>query len=168
MAKLISEGYQVDYLAMTFGTADGLELLDSKDVLGFGRPQHPILEAQYYDSQRVADLLHALRVRYDFVFTHSTDDRHSHHKMTGEASLRVFNCNIATYIAPWNGAERPNYFIELTEEQLEKKIAALACYKSQAHRSYMDADFIRSWARYTGIKCGKKFAEGFKVERLIQ
>jgi hypothetical protein len=31
----------------------------------------------------------------------------------------------------------------------------------------MQADFIRAQARYNGIKCGKLYAEAFKVERLM-
>lgn len=120
------------------------------------------------EPQGVADLLYGLRNNYDIVFTHSIHDRHPLHKMIGEQSLRVFNQSLLTYIGPWNGNEDPNYFVELSEEQLEKKIAALACYKSQAHRPYMDPEFIRSWARYNGIKCGKLYAEGFKVVRLVQ
>jgi len=106
--------------------------------------------------------------RPEMVITHSIKDRHPDHRTTGEESLRVFNCNLLTYIGPWNGDEQANYFIELTKEQLEKKIEALACYKSQAHRAYMNPEFIRSWARYNGIKCGKLYAEGFKVVRLVQ
>lgn len=105
---------------------------------------------------------------YDFVITHDPLDRHDDHRILAEQVRRVYNGNLFTFIAPHNGNEDPNYFVELTEEQLEKKIAALACYKSQAHRPYMDPEFIRSWARYNGIKCGKLYAEGFKVVRLVQ
>lgn len=104
---------------------------------------------------------------YDFVITHDCSDRHDDHRTVAEQVRRVYNGNLLTFIAPHNGEEDPNYFVELTEAQLEKKIAALACYKSQANRPYMNPDFIRSWAIYNGIKCGKKYAEGFHVHRLI-
>jgi LmbE family N-acetylglucosaminyl deacetylase len=81
--------------------------------------------------------------------------------------MRVWKKSIFTYLAPWNGNENPNYFVEITQQQLERKIEALACYRSQAHRPYMNADFIRAQARYNGIKCGKLYAEAFKIERLI-
>lgn len=106
---------------------------------------------------------------FDFIFTHSVDCIHQDHKVIARESLRAFKGkNLITYSQPWNTNENPNYFVELSEQQLEKKIEALACYKSQAHRAYMSPDFIRAQARYNGIKCGKLYAEAFKIERLIQ
>lgn len=105
---------------------------------------------------------------YDFVITHDCSDRHDDHRTVAEQVRRVYNGNLLTFIAPHNGEEQANYFVELSEEQLETKIRALACYKSQKHRAYMDNEFIRSWARVNGIKCGKLYAEGFKVVRLVQ
>lgn len=114
----------------------------------------------------ITDKLHELRY-FEFVFTHSVTDKHPDHRTVAEESLRVFNRNVITYIGPWNGDEEPNYFVSLTEQQLDKKIEALTSYRSQAHRAYMNPDFIRSWAVYNGIKAGCKFAEGFKIQRLI-
>jgi LmbE family N-acetylglucosaminyl deacetylase len=70
-------------------------------------------------------------------------------------------------MCPFNGELLPNYFVEISEQHLEKKIQALACYKSQSHRAYMDPEFIRSQAIYNGIKCGKKYAEAFRIEKMI-
>lgn len=104
---------------------------------------------------------------FDYVFTHSPLDRHPDHRVIGEESRRIFNGNLITYLAPWNGTHEENYFIELTGEQIEKKINALWCYRSQAHRKYMDSDFIRSQAVYQGLRCGKKYAEAYQIHRMI-
>lgn len=116
--------------------------------------------------KEIADYLYSLR-RVDFVFTHSGKDKHLDHRTLGEESLRVFNCNLITYLSPWNGQFNENYFSVISEEELENKIKALSCYNSQNHRAYMDHNFIRAQATYNGIKCGKPYAEAFKAERLI-
>lgn len=155
--------YEIDYWACHPGFADHKEFFNSMEILGCNG------DILNQDTLRNAsDFLYRIREQYDIVFTHSITDRHPMHRMVAEESIRVFNQSLLTYIGPWNGNEDPNYFVELSEEQLDKKIAALSCYKSQAHRKYMDPDFIRAWGRYNGIKCGKLYAEGFKVVRLVQ
>jgi len=121
-----------------------------------------------FNRQAIADFLYEQQLKFDCLFTHSVNDIHPDHKIVAEESIRVWKKSLFTYIGPWNGAEQSNYFVELSEAQLEKKIQALKCYKSQAHRPYMSEEFIRSQARYNGVRCGKLYAESFKIERLIQ
>ena len=47
------------------------------------------------------------------------------------------------------------------------KVNALKEYKSQAHRSYADEDFIRSLARIRGVQIGAQYAEVFEMVRWI-
>ncbi len=170
MIKLLEQGHDVESVFFSYCTDPILkkESLSSGEIIGVMPMLTNTTTREFIDSrQQISDWLYNHFRHYDFVFTHSVNDRHPDHRTIAEESLRVFNCNIITYIGPWNGEEQANYFVGLTEEQLEKKIAALACYKSQSHRKYMNPDFIRSWAVYNGIKCGKKFAEGFRIHRLI-
>lgn len=145
------------------------EFHQSKDVLGASGYAHQFtVREMMQERSAVAKHLMACQM-YDTIFTHDIADVHDDHRVVAEESLRIFKRqNIFTYIAPWNGDESPNYFVELTEQQLETKIRALECYKSQAHRPYMNPDFIRAQARYNGMRCGKLYAEGFKVVRLVQ
>lgn len=168
MAKLIEEGHQVWNVAFSDCGLDKLleEFTASSKVLGINNIGCLFYKRDFHPD-RVADDLYKLRTDFDFVFTHSTDCRHTHHKVVGEQSKRVINTNLITYLQAWNGNESPNYFVELSEQQLEKKIQALSCYQSQSHRAYMNPDFILAQAVYTGIKCGKRYAEGFRIERLI-
>lgn len=102
------------------------------------------------------------------VFSHSINCVHQDHKIVAQESLRAFkNDNLFTYTHPWNGNGDENHFVELSEEHLNSKIKALANYKSQEHRSYFNPEFIRAQAVYNGIKCGKKYAEAFRIEKLI-
>lgn len=104
----------------------------------------------------------------DVVFTHCINDIHQDHRVVAEECRRAFkNCTLVAYCHPWNGNQDSNYFIEITEEELQIKLKALSCYKSQSHRTYMNPDFIRAQAIYNGIKCGRKYAEAFRIEKLI-
>lgn len=144
------------------------EFIDSMDVLRSNGYAHQFtVREMMQERSQIAKHLMACQM-YDTVFTHDVRDVHDDHRVVAEESLRIFKRqNIFTYIAPWNGSEDPSYFIEITEAQLETKILALACYKSQAHRPYMNPDFIRAQARYNGMRCGKLYAEGFKVVILV-
>lgn len=171
MCKLVQDGNIVKYDALSCCENDMIraEFEQSCRTLGITVGQVHNLGVREFsdDANQIADSFYQLRNNFDYVFTHSPTDRHPDHRTVAEETLRVFNCNLLTYIGPWNGDEQANYFVELTEEQLEKKIEALACYKSQAHRPYMQPEFIRSWAIYNGTKCNKKYAESFRVHRLI-
>lgn len=169
MAKLSEEGHKVRSIALSMCDSALLdEFPEAAKILAIKESIHNFTVRTIHTQRgQLADYFFERRDKYDFVFTHSLTDRHLDHKTVAEESVRIFNGNVLSYIQPLNGNEYNDYFVELSEEQLEKKIQALACYKSQAHRPYMDPEFIRAWARYNGIKCGKKYAEGFQTQRLI-
>lgn len=169
MRKLVYQGHEVHHLAMSYCGSKQLtvESMKSADVLGIQLSIAEFTVREFHTQRKqIADYLYNLR-GVDFVFTHSKEDRHSDHRTIGEESLRVFNCNLITYLSPWNGSHSENYFVEISELELENKIKALSCYHSQNHRAYMDPNFILAQARYNGIKCGKLYAEAFKSEKLI-
>lgn len=171
--KLILKGDHVSVFSLShvYNNVDlSSEFIASMETLGVELFRYHNIETRCFNANQnhICDLIYEKTLGYDRVFTHDCSDRHDDHRVVAEKVRRVHNASLFTFIAPWNGVEKSNYFVELSEQQLEKKIEALRCYKSQAHRAYMDEDFIRSWARTTGIKCGKKYAEGFHVERLIQ
>ncbi|MFZ1313994.1 MAG: hypothetical protein WAR38_14100, partial [Chitinophagaceae bacterium] len=60
-----------------------------------------------------------------------------------------------------------NFFMRLSETELNKKAAALKAYQSQSHRNYMQEDFIRSLAKVRGVQCNSEFAEAFEIYKLI-
>jgi N-acetylglucosamine malate deacetylase 1 len=169
MAKLIDQGHAINCLALTYCDQDSIleEYKKASEILGINYCFESF-DVRCFDQQSVfiADALLAFK-NYDFVFTHSVNCRHPDHRTVAQESIRIFNCSLVTFIQPWNGQQEENYFVEISEEQLEKKIQALACYRSQHHRQYMNENFIRSQAIYNGIKCGKKYAEAFRIEKMI-
>lgn len=170
--KLISNGEHVKVYSLSHvysGQDLSSEFIKSMEILGVESFQYFNAETRRFNAHenRISDIIYEKIYGYNNVYTHSTLDRHPDHRIVGEQVRRMHNGNLFTFLCPWNGEEKPNYFVELTSEQLEKKINALWCYRSQAHRPYMSADFIRAQARVNGVKIGKQFAEGFRVQRLI-
>lgn len=170
MAKLVEQGNKVLHIPVSICGRQDLadEAYDSSKVLGVEIwALNFTVRKIHDDAQALADYFHTFRNSWDVVFTHSIDDKHPDHRTVSEECRRIFNGNLITFISPWNGNENTNYYVEISPEHLEKKIAALSCYKSQAHRTYMNPDFIRAQAIYNGIKCGKQYAEGFTLVKGI-
>jgi N-acetylglucosamine malate deacetylase 1 len=106
-----------------------------------------------------------MQEHYDYVFTHSEQDTHQDHKVVGEESFRAFKrTNLVTFMGNWNTRSiNNNYFVSLEKHHVEKKIEALACYKSQKDKPYMHHDFIWADVLNNGVMCGVKYAEAFKL-----
>ena len=102
------------------------------------------------------------------VFLPAKNDVHQDHHVIYEEGLRAFkNSNLFGYELPWNNTGfHPNYFEQINEGELAKKIISLKEYKTQAHRNYMDEDFIRSLAVVRGVQCNQALAEAFEVYKM--
>ncbi len=105
--------------------------------------------------------------RPELVFLPARHDIHQDHQVIYSEGMRAFkDCSLLGYELPWNNTKfHPNYFIRLSSGELDKKTAALKCYRSQEHRPYMKEEFIRSLATVRGIQCGHSLAEGFELYR---
>ena len=121
--------------------------------------------------QQILDELLKLNqsVQPDLVLLPAASDVHQDHQVIHQEGLRAFkNTSFAGYELPWNNYSfSTNFFIKLTTEQLDKKIAALSCYKSQAHRNYMQPNFIESLATVRGVQCNSSKAEAFELYKMI-
>jgi hypothetical protein len=60
----------------------------------------------------------------------------------------------------------PAYFEKVSENDLLLKQKSLQEYKSQAARSYMQPDFIKSLATVRGMQSRTMFAEAFELYRM--
>jgi N-acetylglucosamine malate deacetylase 1 len=105
----------------------------------------------------------------DLVFVPSITDIHQDHRVVHEEAVRAFkHSTILGYELPWNQTDfSAKAFIKISEKELNQKIEALNEYRSQANRSYMDKDFIRSLAKVRGVQCNSEYAEAFEVIKLI-
>lgn len=105
----------------------------------------------------------------DLVLLPAASDIHQDHQVIHQEGMRAFkNVTFAGYELPWNNYSfHTNFFIRLSESELNKKIEALKSYESQSHRNYMQEDFIRSLARVRGIQTNSQYAEAFEIYKWI-
>jgi LmbE family N-acetylglucosaminyl deacetylase len=108
-------------------------------------------------------------VKPDLVFMPCLTDIHQDHQVVAMEGLRAYKgTTILSYEMPWNNISiQTSTFITLEERHIERKAAALACYKTQTFRHYANAEFIRSLAVTRGAQIGVPFAEVFELVRLV-
>jgi LmbE family N-acetylglucosaminyl deacetylase len=108
----------------------------------------------------------------DMVIGPSLNDFHQDHTVVANEMVRAFKTtsSIICYELPWNHVNfQTQFFVKLSEEQIEHKIELLKSYKTQfaKHRSYFSADFVRGLAVTRGSQVDHKYAEAFEVVRSI-
>jgi LmbE family N-acetylglucosaminyl deacetylase len=184
IAKFCAAGKQVYYAAFCLKskTPDSFP----SDILGeecrqatslLGIPATNIRFFDYYvrhlpeQRQRILQQLLDLHAELnpDFVLLPAASDIHQDHQVIHQEGLRAFkNVTFAGYELPWNNYSfHTNFFIRLSENDLNKKIAALNSYQSQSNRNYMNEDFIRSLAKVRGVQANAPFAEAFEIYKWI-
>lgn len=185
IAKLSEQGSQVFYAAFSACEQSVLPQFP-KDILITEvkaatkqidiKPENLILfnyEVRTFNFRRqeILDNIISLRndIKPDLIFMPSLNDIHQDHLTIAQEGLRAFKFNnILCYEVPWNNLSFNTIcFSVLNENQISKKIRALEEYKSQAHRSYANEEFIRSLARVRGVQVNEQYAEVFDVLRFI-
>ncbi|MEO8761964.1 MAG: PIG-L deacetylase family protein [Bacteroidia bacterium] len=121
--------------------------------------------------QEILDDLIKLRkdIQPDIIFMPSANDIHQDHYTISQEGLRAFKFStIFCYEMPWNNLTfNTSAFFVLNEKQIQTKIDAVKEYKSQAHRTYANPEFVRSLARVRGEQVSSQYAEAFDVIRWI-
>lgn len=145
------------------------KILGIKAVNGVNIDHH----ARTIDRQLLLDDLIKLRneIRPDLVITHGEMDTHQSHQVVHQESIRAFKgCSIIGYSHPWNCIKgtRNNIFYSLSPAQVNDKLMALECYKSQQNRPYFNLDYQLNKMIENGLNIGKQYAEAFEVIRWIQ
>jgi len=122
----------------------------------------------------------------DIIITHSPDDYMLDHQATGSL---VFDCSFSASVPNWKTKEPfhpvvppifymdtlaginslPTDYVDITDT-MEMKKKMLACHESQVswlrdHDHIDIMDFMETMAKFRGLQCNAKYAEGFrKVE----
>ncbi len=186
IARLIRTGNSVYYAAFSTcrqslpqGWApDTLEKEARAAMAILGVPSEKLIffdfEVRYFERDRQHILEEMVRLQREIkphrVYLPSANDLHQDHITIYYEALRAFKySNLLGYEMPWNNLQfNANYHIALTEADLSAKIAAMACYQSQQHRSYTQPDFLRAWAITRGIQVNQPLAEAFQLIRWIE
>ena len=185
IAKFCAEGREVHYAAFCLCArslpenlpANTLELECKKATSILGIPSSNLVLFNYEvrelpsSRQQILEELLALnkKIGPDMVFLPAASDIHQDHQVIHQEGMRAFkNTTFAGYELPWNNYSfKTNFFIRLSENELNKKIESLKAYSSQAHRNYMKEEFIRSLAKVRGVQCNTNYAEAFEVYKWI-
>ncbi|NWF64882.1 MAG: PIG-L family deacetylase [Chloroflexi bacterium] len=114
-----------------------------------------------------------LKLRKDFnpdlIFTHSKQDVHQDHNTMTDEALRAFRgiTVLGFDVVRSSYGFFPNFLVEITEEDANKKIEALSCYDTYQNRYYFNADLTRSIMIRHGALAERPFAEGFDILRIV-
>ncbi len=151
------------------------EIKAATEILGI--PQQNLILFDYsvrtfnYNRQDILDDILRLKadIQPNIVFIPALTDLHQDHYTIAQEGFRAFKfSSLLSYELPWNNLSfNTASFMILDDSHIETKIQAISEYKSQAHRPYANAEFIKSLARTRGIQINTKYAECFEVIRWI-
>ncbi len=107
--------------------------------------------------------------RPDIVFVHTKSDIHQDHGTITEEALRAFRgVTVLGYdVLRSSYGFFPNFLVEVTEEDVDCKLRALAEYKTYATKYYFDPAITRSTMIRHGALCERPYAEGFDILRVV-
>lgn len=150
------------------------EVKNASAILGVKKENLFLLDFEVrtfnFRRQEILDEILKLKnlIQPDFVFLPSVNDVHQDHYTIAQEGLRAFKyCNIMSYELPWNNLSfNTTCFSILSEKHIDTKIKAILEYKSQAHRSYANPEFIKSLAVVRGVQINSKYAECFETLRV--
>lgn len=132
--------------------------------------RYPVRKFSQYRQDILEDLVKLNReLSPDLVFLPSINDLHQDHSTMAVEGMRAFKfTSVLAYEMPWNNITfTTGSFIYLEEKDINKKLKAVQCYRSQLGKKYANEEFIKGWAKTRGVQCGVDFAEAFEVQRWI-
>lgn len=101
------------------------------------------------------------------IYTHTANDVHQDHRGTHAATMIAARTvpRIYAYQAPSTNIDfRPTRFVKI-DEYIDAKLDAIRAHASQAQRTYLEEDLLRSTARYWGRFAGGGLVEPLEVAR---
>jgi N-acetylglucosamine malate deacetylase 1 len=105
----------------------------------------------------------------EIVFVHTRADIHQDHNTTTEETLRAFR---GTTVLGFDVIRSsygffPSFLVEVNENDVERKLQALAEYHTYAKKYYFDPALTRATLIRHGALAERPFAEGFDILRII-
>lgn len=110
---------------------------------------------------------------WDLILVPHPEDAHQDHAMLGRLASTAFRDHLILYyeIPKWDGdlgCLQPNVYVPVTAAQIEQKWAILdEHYVSQRSHDWWDREVITGLARLRGMECRTKYAEAFRVNKMI-
>jgi LmbE family N-acetylglucosaminyl deacetylase len=123
------------------------------------------------DRQRILEYLYELnrRERPEIVFAHSRADMHQDHNVVTEEALRAFRGTTVLGFDVIRSSHGffPHFLVEVSEADVERKVEALAAYRTYADRYYFRPEVTRATLVRNGTLAERPFAEGFDILRIV-
>jgi N-acetylglucosamine malate deacetylase 1 len=151
------------------------ECEESRNILGIstlgrGGFTFPVREFPSH-RQAILEALVALRkdVRPTLVLTAASDDVHQDHATLTTEAIRAFKgSTILGYEMPWNQLyAHHDCLVALQQSHLDRKLMAIAAYRSQTGSAYVAPEFTTSLAKVRGVQAGCNLAESYQLIRLV-
>ena len=126
-----------------------------------------------FPDSRQEILEYFLTLRQDFqpdlIFTHSRQDVHQDHNTMTDEALRAFRgiTVLGFDVVRSSHGFFPHFLVEVTEEDVNKKIEALSKYVTYQDRYYFNPELTRSIMVRHGALAECPFAEGFDILRIV-
>lgn len=180
IASLIEDGHKVSCLTFSCGEPrTGAN--PGEHIMAMGRLGIEDFDLLYYQAMHFPDVRQevlqdieeaANRVEPNMVLCPSLTDTHQDHRTVAEEAVRAFKKK-ATLMS-WEFLPNevgkpfvPNYYVELKQKHLDKKLDALSAYESQQWRPYMRPEYVTCLAHLRGVQVGMEYAEAFEIVRVI-
>ena len=157
LTSLVDEHYRA---MKVLGVSEESVLVEDFETRNFARDRQQILE-YLYELNRSH--------RPELVFVHSSADIHQDHGVVTQEALRAFR---GTSVLGFDVIRSsygffPNFLAEVQPEDVERKLDALAEYKTYADKYYFDPELIRATLVRHGALAERPYAEGFDILRIV-
>ncbi len=151
------------------------EHIRSMKILGV--PEEKVVfgtfQTRVFPDARQEILEYFLKLRKEFqpdlIFTHSKQDVHQDHNTMTDEALRAFRgiTVLGFDVVRSSYGFFPHFLAQVTEEDVNKKIEALAEYETYRDRYYFNNELTRSIMVRHGALAECPFAEGFDILRIV-
>lgn len=147
----------------------------SMSILGV-QEDHDFLmdfETRRFPQLRQEILETLIKIKRDFrpeiVFVHTRNDIHQDHITVMDETVRAFRGTTVLGFDVLRSSYGffPHFLFEVTSKDVEKKLAALAEYKTYANRYYFNSSITRATMIRHGALAERPFAEGFDIHRVV-
>ncbi len=151
------------------------EHFESMAVLGVAQENIVLgpFTTRVFPDSRQEILEYFLKLRKDFqpdlIFVHSKQDVHQDHNTMTDEALRAFRgiTVLGFDVVRSSYGFFPHFLVEVTEEDVNKKIESLSCYETYRDRYYFNSELTRSLMVRHGALAERSFAEGFDILRIV-
>ncbi len=151
------------------------EHFESMSVLGVPREKVILgqFETRRFQDSRQEILEFMVQLNHDFrpdiVFVHTRADIHQDHGTVTSEALRAFR---GTTVLGFDVIRSsygffPSFLVEVSEADIEAKVAALAKYKTYQNKYYFDPALTRAIFTRNGAIAERPYAEGFDILRIV-